>query len=701
MQTLKSLFRQALPPFLFCLVVFAGAEIFFRLYPPPQATDPYHTTFTTHDGRVISTSDGPLKLAFAPYTLYKNLPNQATSHFTINSTGQRGGEIPPKSERTRILLIGASTAFGMGARNDADTFAQRFAALDDNREVINGAVIGFVSGQELTYLLTELLDFEPDIVLGLDAYADIFDAWYLWHAKGQRKAPEHLNYNLMVMPQIERNLVENYHTETRVLTAGARFLRTMMGQSVLLNYLGKKIDELRERVRRTWRANQTLPPEMPEDYYQAVLQTYLDNLKQIQRLCDRHGIAYIAMLQPDLGLKINRTPQEDAIMGQMNQLVPNYTERYVPVFERFVSDAHAHLREAGIETLVTHRHPRLRFSERTLYEDSAHFNSAGQAAFAALLDEYFDNRARLAAGQPVNLPTLALDRNWQASPGATFELDATGALPVSVPAAATAAVHSASPIQCGTAPVLLMAQLSSEDIGQATAVLRLSSAKRPGHAVTLSFPLKSTLDGMRIGGVLQPMDGLLDYSLVIEREGGEGPAAVSLQALSLFPLPVSNAGWQTLPAENPRYNAGNAGGAIEAGPEGFRLRLSPQGPRANLALPLSLSQVESSREVLLLRVQGQNPDRAEGAARLRLDLPGGGCALMRKPLVAGQAEWRLLTGVALWHEAPGSSGTMGIEVESRTAPASEWRIDDMQTVRQPNPVFDFYASLLQEGKETP
>ena len=71
--------------------------------------------------------------------------------------------------------MGGSTAFGTGLeaieRRSRLSLQQRL-----NVEVINAAVIGHGSGQELTYLLTELVDLHPDVVIALDGWNDLLQA---------------------------------------------------------------------------------------------------------------------------------------------------------------------------------------------------------------------------------------------------------------------------------------------------------------------------------------------------------------------------------------------------------------------------------------------------------------------------------------------------------------------------------------------
>ena len=132
----------------------------------------YWPSLQTRDGIALGTRFGPLKLVLHPFLSYANLPNQKTAHFSINNLGFRGREIR-KGEKTkkRIVVVGGSTAFGTGLQSDDETFAQRLEHLLDT-EVINAAVVGHASGQELVSLVMELVDLQPDLVIALNGWND-------------------------------------------------------------------------------------------------------------------------------------------------------------------------------------------------------------------------------------------------------------------------------------------------------------------------------------------------------------------------------------------------------------------------------------------------------------------------------------------------------------------------------------------------
>jgi lysophospholipase L1-like esterase len=85
---------------------------------------------------------------------------------TINARGYRGRELPPSkpADRTRVVVLGDSIAFGLGV-SDGETFADVLDARDNGIEAGNLAVQGYGPGQELLVLLGEGLGMVPDVVV--------------------------------------------------------------------------------------------------------------------------------------------------------------------------------------------------------------------------------------------------------------------------------------------------------------------------------------------------------------------------------------------------------------------------------------------------------------------------------------------------------------------------------------------------------
>lgn len=91
---------------------------------------------------------------------------------TTNSLGLRGREIAPKGANTfRILSLGDSYAFGYGVEAD-ETYSEQLEQLltankgeADRFEVVNAAVIGYGTTQELRLLERHASAIDPDLVL--------------------------------------------------------------------------------------------------------------------------------------------------------------------------------------------------------------------------------------------------------------------------------------------------------------------------------------------------------------------------------------------------------------------------------------------------------------------------------------------------------------------------------------------------------
>lgn len=143
------------------LLGLAGCEIAARLvFPAPP--DP------TREPQIVYRVDPEVRYVLAP-----NQQGWIDDGFvTTNSRGFRGGEVevPKPQGRVRIVALGDSVAFGWGV-NDADTFCRQLEQEWKMRhpgvdlDVVNLAVPGYATRQEVALLKRNLAALQPDVVL--------------------------------------------------------------------------------------------------------------------------------------------------------------------------------------------------------------------------------------------------------------------------------------------------------------------------------------------------------------------------------------------------------------------------------------------------------------------------------------------------------------------------------------------------------
>ncbi|WP_268544146.1 SGNH/GDSL hydrolase family protein [Candidatus Nitrosotenuis cloacae] len=112
----------------------------------------------------------------------KNEPNQKLDTLSINSLGFRGPEMQFNKEpdEYRIVLVGGSTTFGMGAPSDSSTIPAYLEDMLQDKfgtkiKVINAGVIAAGSVEEAYYIKKELIQLRPDLIIVFDGYNDAFN----------------------------------------------------------------------------------------------------------------------------------------------------------------------------------------------------------------------------------------------------------------------------------------------------------------------------------------------------------------------------------------------------------------------------------------------------------------------------------------------------------------------------------------------
>jgi len=115
---------------------------------------------------------GTMRPSSNPRLHFELIPSHAATE--VNAAGYRGALVstPKPAGTKRIVGIGDSTMFGLGVA-DADSYLRQLESMLDTEnapvEVVNLAVAGYNSEQELEVLCGRGLEFEPDLViLGYD-----------------------------------------------------------------------------------------------------------------------------------------------------------------------------------------------------------------------------------------------------------------------------------------------------------------------------------------------------------------------------------------------------------------------------------------------------------------------------------------------------------------------------------------------------
>jgi lysophospholipase L1-like esterase len=277
---------------------------------------------------------GDLTIKHSPVMGYRLVGNQQQAAWKINEQGFRTDRPLPLEKpggEVRIFVLGGSTAFGQLVSNNEATFAQRLEnrlnqqvsaqksnpkqfrpdtlpfyadeldkvlALpprirDRQYRVINAAVPGYVSSNELAQLTFNILPYKPDFIVLLDGYSDLL-------LPSQRDATD--------IPGTEA-LLNNVlgHVWTRL----TQVAQGLFYESYIVRGFQYWVLKPQEGLK------QVIPPDtdgaiaakLPTDAYELNHRTsrYQRNVTQIARLSSAAKVPLLVALQPEV---TGRSPQK-------------------------------------------------------------------------------------------------------------------------------------------------------------------------------------------------------------------------------------------------------------------------------------------------------------------------------------------------------------------------------------------------------
>jgi lysophospholipase L1-like esterase len=300
---------------------------------------PYGLFLVDDAGRPLGKSRGPLQLVLDPFALYRPVPNQKTTVFTINALGARGPL--PDFSRSCVLVLGGSAAFGQELESDEQTFARQWHRLDPDLAVLNFAVPGYFAGQELALFTHHLRKIPCNIVLAFNGWNDVFD-----------------------------------------VVQGAPRREGFYGCSI-------QFFEVRDRLA-AWHAGgkpASLPPPNiePEARFQKMADSYLGTMLDLYQLALARGKTFVWVIQPELGTRPHPTDFEKAILRSWQKTYQYSPELMTQSFMRLRMLARQHAERHQIPFLDINDHEAWKQSKETLFADAVHPNARGHQMIAEIL----------------------------------------------------------------------------------------------------------------------------------------------------------------------------------------------------------------------------------------------------------------------------------------------------------------------------
>jgi hypothetical protein len=308
-------------------------------------------------------------------------------HFTLERYA-----VEADAEPLRILTLGGSTTDPLGERfsgNHGTWPAHLGRALQSRGRsvaIANGGVGSFNSSQELLKLISVLAFFEVDLAIGFNGINEIYFEQNRLLAEGDD--------DLMVSDMFLKNVRRG--REPVIRYAGKTFLPCtwlVCVESRLLPQLAMAVEELA----RPWRRRDEPVPTI-SIYLDEAMRARLDraaaiwrrNVRTAEAVAALNGAAYVVVLQPTMGIGVDRAEAlaaaaagDERLAGFVAELLEDaYLERINHLYDRL--QAHCEALAFCIDLSRPAAVPPL---AAELYADPRHPNSDGNRIIAELLAE--------------------------------------------------------------------------------------------------------------------------------------------------------------------------------------------------------------------------------------------------------------------------------------------------------------------------
>jgi GDSL-like Lipase/Acylhydrolase len=312
----------------------------------------YYFSFYNQRGQKISELDGMLKLMTDPFTIYTNYPTQKSSSYSINKYGFRDGYSSDKPYTAMVL--GGSAAFGFALDNNNGTFASKMSQSNKKYNVINSAVIGFLSGQELSQMVHYLDNFKPSLYIVFDGWNDIYDPYLFAKSWPVSYGPIGF-HNVFFM--VENRLAEYFRL-------------TQKDKNLKLAILEKADDLMSEK-----------------EYFEKIQMTYISNIDKMKSFANSRGASFLHVFQPELGNKRILSKSEQEILSTWNNKYGYRDNHITEKYRELIRIAKVSFLKRNIIYIDINEEVTFSENSETLFFDVIHPNELGHEIIAKIINQ--------------------------------------------------------------------------------------------------------------------------------------------------------------------------------------------------------------------------------------------------------------------------------------------------------------------------
>ena len=346
---------------------------------------------------------------------YQLIGSQQNQFLQINGQGFRDHEpVPlakPKDE-LRVVLLGGSTAFGYWNQSNSETISTYLEALlqeriaeqkrspenyqpdawpiywtelvkarilkpklrQGNYRVINAAVPGYTSGNELAQLALEILPYQPDLIVIVNGYADLL-------SPSNERATD--------IPQIG-NFIEDArgHFHTYLDQSFQRWFNGLYSVKALNYYLLKPEMSFAQKTLAIKSSSKPLEQHLPESEAELErrISRYRQNHQQIISLCAAAKIPVIIAIQPEItGRNVKKLSEAERAIVQ--ELGKDYQQKVSSSYTQFGEAVKLLEQSFPHNVKVVNFHQLQEKLPVPAFSDAIHLTAAANSAIAGQLYE--------------------------------------------------------------------------------------------------------------------------------------------------------------------------------------------------------------------------------------------------------------------------------------------------------------------------